>query len=105
MKKILRHHSLIMLLVLLSIFPNVSMAEGGSAPPILESIEITPNVVEVGEKLTVWAKITDDLSGVKKAHINFNIQLGHVTKENTISLQYNEEKQLWVEKYLILTKT
>jgi hypothetical protein len=85
-----------MLLVFFSIFSNVSMAEGDSLPPMLESIEMSPKVVGVGEKLTVGAKITDDVSGVKSAQIHFYINLGHVTKRNTIILEFNKEKQLWV---------
>jgi hypothetical protein len=101
MKKKLVYHLIITLLVLFSIFSNVSFAAGDSAPPILENIEITSKVVGVGEKLTVQAKITDDVSGVKRAQLNFSITQGHVTKENIISLHYNEEKQLWIGEDLI----
>lgn len=101
MKKKLVHHSVIMLLVFFSIFTNVSRAEGDSLPPTLENIEITQKVVGVGEKVTVSAKITDDVSGVKSAQIHFYINLGHVTKRNTIVLEYNEEKQRWVGEDLI----
>jgi hypothetical protein len=101
MKRKLVHHTIIMLLVIFSIIPNVSRAEGDSLPPILERIDMTPQVVGVGEKLTISAKITDDVSGVKSAQIDFYINLGHVTKRNTISLDYNEEKQLWVGEDLI----
>lgn len=93
---------IISLFLLFSIFlSGFSKEQGDSLPPILESLEITPQVVGVGEKVSVSAKITDDVSGVKQAQVSFFNTLGSVTKFNTIFLEYNKEKQLWIGEDLV----
>jgi hypothetical protein len=105
MKKLLRSYVLIAVLVLFGSLPmNVSSANGDSTPPILESMEISPQVVKVGDKLTLKAKITDDSSGVKAADIRFYYDLGNVNKGNTLFLKYSEDEQLWIGEYVVTDK-
>jgi hypothetical protein len=105
MKKLLKYYLLIAVLVLFSSLPmNVAAASGDSTPPVLESMEISPQVIKVGEKLTLKAKITDDFSGVKAADIRFYFDLGHGNRMNTLFLKYNADEQLWIGEYVVTNK-
>jgi hypothetical protein len=105
MKKLLSYYSLIAVLVLFSSLPmNVTAENGDSTPPVLESMEISPQVVKVGEKLTVKAKITDDSSGVKSADIRFYFIVGNVSRGITLFLKYNPDEQLWIGEYVVTDK-
>lgn len=105
MKKLLMYYLLIAVLVLFSSIPmNVAAASGDSTPPVLESMEISPQVVKVGEKLTLKAKITDDSSGVKAADFRFYFDLGHVSRGNSLFLKFNADEQLWIGEYVVTDK-
>jgi hypothetical protein len=102
MKKSIILRFILSLFLLFTIFlSGFSKVQGDSLPPILESLEITPQVVGVGEKVYVSAKITDDVSGVKQAQVSFTNNIGSVTKFNTIFLEFDKEKHLWVGEYII----
>jgi hypothetical protein len=105
MKKLMKYYLLIAVLVLFSSLPtNISLASGDSTPPVLESMEVFPQVLKVGEKLTIKAKITDDFSGVKAAFIAFYFNLETFTKVNTLSLKFNTDEQLWIGEYVVTDK-
>ncbi|MET3655390.1 Ig-like domain-containing protein [Sporosarcina psychrophila] len=44
--------------------------DGDSTPPQMESIEVTPRVVKVGDNVIIKARITDDVSGVGDVHVS-----------------------------------
>lgn len=79
-------------------------SSGDGTPPVLESIEVSPTTVGVGDTVTVKARITDDISGVDKVSLNYY----NLSKNRTLGLEmhYDSETDFWVENILfrLLTK-
>jgi LPXTG-motif cell wall-anchored protein len=77
--------------------PNPKL--GDSTPPVLESVEISANEVNVGDTITVETKITDDISGVDNAAISFNSPSQQ--RNQYIPLTENKNTGFWEGSYVV----
>ncbi|GGA36049.1 DUF7743 domain-containing protein [Psychrobacillus lasiicapitis] len=77
-----------------SVFANEDVT-----PPVLESIEVSPLTVKVGETITVKAKVTDDMSGVAHVGMVYNSPSSQ-NKMMIFNLSQNNEG-FWEGKYTV----
>ncbi|MFA9559328.1 S-layer homology domain-containing protein [Evansella sp. AB-rgal1] len=70
---------------------------GDGQPPTVDSVEVSPKEVRVGDVITIDAKVFDDLSGVKEVFINFTSPSGQ--QSFGVYLHYNSEKETWSNTY------
>lgn len=75
------------------------LAGGDSTPPVLESVEISPKEVNVGDTITIKAKISDDLSGVNFANVSFKSPSEERTQG--IILSENADTGYWEGSYVV----
>ncbi|MBU8906005.1 S-layer homology domain-containing protein [Desertibacillus haloalkaliphilus] len=78
-----------------SAFP--ALAESDSQPPVIHSVEVTPQEAGVGDKVNVRAEITDDKSGVKSSVLRFYTPSKN--RFERVGLEYNEKTELWEGEY------
>ncbi|MCP3761227.1 Ig-like domain-containing protein, partial [Domibacillus sp. A3M-37] len=86
-----------------------------TTPPVLTSLSISSNQASPGNPIKITAEISDDLSGVKKAHISYRKPSGTITwaslylnqttqkYEGTMSIDTYDEAGEWVLYSLGLT--
>uniref|UniRef100_UPI000A66C458 G5 domain-containing protein n=1 Tax=Bacillus sp. JCM 19034 TaxID=1481928 RepID=UPI000A66C458 len=79
--------------------PSNNLAAGDSTPPILESVEISPKEVNVGDTIKISANISDDLSGVRSALVAFKSPSEERTQ--SIHLRENEDTGYWEGSYVV----
>ena len=79
--------------------PFVVQAAGDGEPPVVESLEVSPQTANVGETISVRAKVSDENSGVKSVVTYFKSPSGHSSKY--VSLRYNSDTSLWEGKLTI----
>ncbi|MGX6445253.1 hypothetical protein ACWM35_18730 [Neobacillus sp. K501] len=60
--------------------------------PVISNIKITPSIIQVGEKVTITADVTDDKAGVRNVIAELNHELGDYKE---ISLVFNPTTQKW----------
>ena len=83
---------------------NVEVYDNGAIlddiiPPKLESIELSPREVNLGETVTVKVKATDDKSGVTKAAIFYKTE--NPSSIGYLKLNYDVEQKLWVGSFKV----
>jgi Bacterial Ig domain/S-layer homology domain len=86
-------------LIIQPLIPGVYAANADSTPPELESYEISPQEVNVGETVTVRAKIKDDISGIKSAYVSYRLPSSN--RSQAIYLTYKPEEGIWEGSYTI----
>ncbi|QGS69460.1 hypothetical protein CV093_17730 [Oceanobacillus sp. 143] len=82
-----------------NLYFNVINEAGDSKAPVVESVEVSPNEVGVGEQVTVKARATDENSGVKNVTVFFDSPSKN--RGVSIQLKYNETTKLWEGNYTI----
>ncbi|MCR6112621.1 G5 domain-containing protein [Bacillus sp. A301a_S52] len=87
------------LIIQIFALPSNSLAAGDSTPPVLESVEISPKEVNVGDTIKIKAKISDDFSGVRFAHVAFKSPSEE--RNHSIHLNENEETGYWEGSYVV----
>ncbi|WP_010676960.1 cell wall-binding repeat-containing protein [Bacillus timonensis] len=89
---------LVLLLQTLGSSFTVFAASDGQAP-IVESIEVSPEEVTVGDTVVVKAEVVDNESGVRSVSVEFDSP--SKSRNQTIRLNYNSESELWEGSYTI----
>lgn len=49
-----------------------------TTPPVVEDVTVSPAQVKVGESITVYVDVTDDISGVKEVSVHGSMPSGKV---------------------------
>lgn len=76
---------------------EINNTNGDFNAPNVETVEVTPNVANVGDKVTIKAKITDDISGVE--NVNANVKIGE--QYRYVDIAYNSITQLYEGIYTV----
>ncbi|WP_430790461.1 cell wall-binding repeat-containing protein [Virgibacillus flavescens] len=90
---------LLVMVVNLVSTPLVVLADGDGEPPVVESLEVSPNEVSVGDTVTVKADVRDSNSGVDTVGVFFDSPSGN--NEEGFFLDYNATSGLWEGKYIV----
>ncbi|RZT21363.1 Ig-like domain-containing protein [Fictibacillus sp. BK138] len=93
---------LIFALIIQPIMPGIeafAATMGDSIPPEIESIEVSQQIVSVGDTLKIRAHLTDNQSGVEYAYVVYKSPSGN--RVEGIRLNYNPTEEVWEGNYTI----
>ncbi|WP_227938685.1 Ig-like domain-containing protein [Alkalihalobacillus deserti] len=100
MKRSRLKRCLVYIMIVLLLLPPINgLAEGDSTPPVLESLEVSPKQVGVGETVEFTVEATDDQSGVRQGYVTYRPPSS--TSLRYIYLKLDSNTGLWRGSYSI----
>ncbi|MCR2821440.1 Ig-like domain-containing protein [Lederbergia panacisoli] len=77
--------------------------DGDFTAPIVHSYDIQPKNINVGEKVTITANITDDKSGLREVYASLSSNM--INQYKDVLMRYNSTTQKWVGTFIATEKT
>ncbi|WP_374934031.1 triple tyrosine motif-containing protein [Neobacillus driksii] len=72
----------------------INNEDGDFTAPVIENIEVSPSVIQVGETVTITADVSDVKSGVRE--VSANLHSSNYQHYETVKMNYNQEQNKWV---------
>ena len=77
---------------------NISNPNADYTAPVIENVELTPSILNVGDKLNVAATITDNESGVRYVEATIHSGSNHYAE---IPLTFDAAQNRWMGSYIV----
>lgn len=72
----------------------INNEDGDFTAPVIENIEVSPSVIQVGETVTITADVSDGKSGVRE--VSASLHSSNYEHYVTVKMNYNQELNKWV---------